>query len=44
MIVVALMAPAAVAQKIAWKTDYKAALKESAKSGKPVLVHFVGEG
>ena len=42
MIVLAL-APAA-AQEIDWSEDYEAALKKSAGSGKPVLVHFTGLG
>jgi hypothetical protein len=30
--------------QIEWKTDYAAALKESAAGGKAVVVHFWGAG
>lgn len=31
------------AQSVDWTTDYEAALKRSAATGKPVVVHFWGE-
>lgn len=40
----ALVAGTASAQEIDWSEDYEAALKKSAGSGKPVLVHFTGLG